>query len=193
MLVCVIKSLPHVSTELRQHKGVHIFDKESSKFTQLYVTFNASLLLNIKTQHNIYFLTCTGNCIAITHWNATYALWRVCILITECLLKLHYTPKLRRDVQRQNYDTFSHAACSRHIINTDLKYCVGKGKGHSMAYPFRYWSEAVVYQQPIRRSALGGDRSSISCSGRPNTGKDRVPIVQEAGLESGPVLKAWKM
>jgi len=144
-------------------------------------------------QHNTIFPILHRNLYIYHHWNTTYAFRRVCILITECLLKLHYTQKLRRDAQRQNYDTFSHAAWSRHIMNTVLKYCVGKGEVHPTAYPFRYRWEAEVYLQPIRRSALGGDRSSISCSGLPNTGKDKVPIVQQAGLELGPVLKAWKM
>jgi len=87
-------------------------------------------------------------------------------------LKLQYIQKLQRYVQRRNYDILSHAAYSRHIMNTALQYCLGngKGKGHSMAYPLRYWGEAEVYLQPIRRSALEGDRWSISCSGRSNNG-----------------------
>jgi hypothetical protein len=52
-IAIVFLSHSHVSTELRQYKGFHTFDKESPKFTQLYVTFSVSLLLNITTQHNI--------------------------------------------------------------------------------------------------------------------------------------------
>ena len=161
---------------------IHLIkNRQSSQIP--YVTFSVTLLFYTETtQHNIYFISCTGIRIFIAYWNTTYAIRRVCILITECLFKLQYIQTLRRDVQRQNYDTFSHGACSSHITNTDLKYCMGngKGKGRPMTYSFGYWGKAEVYLQPIRKSALEGDRLSTSFSSRPNPGKDRVPIVQEA-------------
>jgi hypothetical protein len=88
---------------------------------------------------------------------------------------------------------FSRAADSRHIMNTALQYRVGngKGKGQPMAYSLRYWGEAEVYLQPIRKSALG-DGWSVSCSSRSNNGKKQGTHCAEGWVGVGACLEGME-
>jgi hypothetical protein len=66
-----------------------------------------------------------------------------------------------------------------------------QGKGHPMTCVYRHRGQPNMQMLRIRNPALERGAWSASRSGCFTSGKDRVPIVQEAGWTAGPGWTAW--